>query len=214
VARLSGQSADPVVELQTNFGGGKTHSMLALYHLCSGIGVGALPGIEPVLEAAGVPQPLQAQRAVLVGTALSLGQPHRQPDGTVIHTLWGELAWQLLNQDGYALVAEADQRGVSPGSDVLRDIFEEAAPCLVLIDEWMAYVRQLYSKTDLPGGSFEANLTFAQALTEAARAVPRTLVVASLPSSEIEIGGEGGGRPGTAEEHVRAHSIAMAAGQR
>ena len=192
LARLSGQSADPVVELQTNFGGGKTHSMLALYHLCSGIGVSALPGIEPVLEAAGVPQPPQAQRAVLVGTALSPGQPHRQPDGTVIHTLWGELAWQLLKQDGYTLVAEADQRGVSPGSDVLRDIFEAAAPCLVLIDEWVAYVRQLYGKTDLPGGSFEANLTFAQALTEAARAVPRTLVVASLPSSDIEIGGEGG----------------------
>jgi len=192
LARLSGQSADPVVELQTNFGGGKTHSMLALYHLCSGIGVGALPGIEPVLEAAGVPQVPQAQRAVLVGTALSPGQPHRQPDGTVIHTLWGELAWQLLKQDGYTLVAEADQRGVSPGSDVLRDIFEAAAPCLVLIDEWVAYVRQLYGKTDLTGGSFEANLTFAQALTEAARAVPRTLVVASLPSSDIEIGGEGG----------------------
>jgi predicted AAA+ superfamily ATPase len=192
LARLSGQSADPVVELQTNFGGGKTHSMLALYHLCSGIGVSTLPGIEPVLEAAGVPQPPQAQRAVLVGTALSPGQPHRQPDGTVIHTLWGELAWQLLKQDGYTLVAEADQRGVSPGSDVLRDIFEAAAPCLVLIDEWVAFVRQLYGKADLPGGSFEANLTFAQALTEAARAVPRTLVVASLPSSDIEIGGEGG----------------------
>ena len=192
LARLSGQSADPVVELQTNFGGGKTHSMLALYHLCSGIGVSALPGIEPVLAAAGVPQPPQAQRAVLVGTALSPGQSHRQPDGTVIHTLWGELAWQLLKQDGYTLVAEADQRGVSPGSDVLRDIFEAAAPCLVLIDEWVAYVRQLYGKADLPGGSFEANLTFAQALTEAVRAVPRTLVVASLPSSEIEIGGEGG----------------------
>lgn len=192
LARLSGQSADPVVELQTNFGGGKTHSMLALYHLCSGIGVSALPGIEPVLEGAGVPQAPQAQRAVLVGTALSPGQPHRQTDGTVIHTLWGELAWQLLKQDGYTLVAEADQRGVSPGSDVLRDIFEAAAPCLVLIDEWVAYVRQLYGKADLPGGSFEANLTFAQALTEAARAVPRTLVVASLPSSDIEIGGEGG----------------------
>jgi hypothetical protein len=74
---------------------------------------------------------------------------------------------------------------------VLRDIFEAAAPCLVLIDEWVAYVRQLYGKADLTGGSFDANLTFAQALTEAARAVPRTLVVASLPSSDIEIGGEG-----------------------
>jgi predicted AAA+ superfamily ATPase len=190
--RLSGQGGEPVVELQTNFGGGKTHSMLALYHLCSGVAVGDLPGIEPVLEAAEVSHPPQAQRAVLVGTALSPGQPHRQPDGTLIHTLWGELAWQLLKRDGYALVAEADRLGVSPGSDVLREMFEAAAPCLVLIDEWVAYARQLYGKSNLPAGSFEANLTFAQALTEAARAVPSTLVVASLPASDIEIGGEGG----------------------
>src|SRR5262249_29115381 len=34
--RLTNVAGDPVVELQTNFGGGKTHSMLALYHLFSG----------------------------------------------------------------------------------------------------------------------------------------------------------------------------------
>lgn len=190
--RLSGTGSDPVVELQTNFGGGKTHSMLALYHLFSGVAPGDLPGIEPVLQAAGVPRPPQAQRAVLVGTALSPGQVHRKPDGTIVRTLWGELAWQLLGKDGFALLADADAAGVSPGSDVLRDIFKTAAPCLVLIDEWVAYVRQLYGKDGLPGGSFEANLTFAQALTEAARAVSNTLVVASLPSSDIEIGGEAG----------------------
>ena len=103
----------------------------------------------------------------------------------------GRARLAITEQDGYTLVAEADQRGVSPGSDVLLDILEAAAPCVVLIDEWVAYVRALYGKADLPGGSFEANLTFAQTLTEAARAVPRTLVVASLPSSDIESGGEG-----------------------
>jgi hypothetical protein len=92
--RLSSTGGDPVVELQTNFGGGKTHSMLALYHLFSGVAPGDLPGIEPVLQAAGVPRPPQAQRAVLVGTALSPGQVHRKPDGTAVRTLWGELAWQ------------------------------------------------------------------------------------------------------------------------
>jgi len=190
--RLNGTGGDPVVELQTNFGGGKTHSMLALYHLFSGERASNLPGIEPILVAADVSQPPQARRAVLVGTALSPAQPHSTPDGTVIHTLWGELAWQLLGRDGYSLVAEADRLGVSPGSDALRELFTRAAPCLVLIDEWVAFARQLYRKSDLPAGSFEANMTFAQALTEAARAVPRTLVVASIPASDIETGGEGG----------------------
>jgi len=192
VQRLDGSGGDPVVELQTNFGGGKTHSMLALYHLFSGIPAGELPGAETLLQEAGVETLPQARIAVLVGTALSPGQPHTKPDGTVVRTLWGDLAWQLMKKGGYAMVAEADRQGVSPGSDVLRELFRVAAPCLILIDEWIAYVRQLYGVSNLPAGSFDANLTFAQALTEAAKAGPRTLVVASIPSSDIEIGGEGG----------------------
>ncbi len=153
--RLEANTGDPVVELQTNFGGGKTHSMLALYHLASGVPASDLPGIEPVLQKAGVSRPPQAQRAVLVGTALSPGQAHTKPDGTVVCTLWGDLAWQLLGEDGYALVAEADRRGVSPGSDVLRHLFAAAYPCLILIDEWVAYMRQLYGVSGLPAGSFD-----------------------------------------------------------
>ena len=191
LSRLANTGGDPVVELQTNFGGGKTHSMLALYHLFSGTPVADLPGIEPILQAAGVSQPPKARRAVLVGQAISPGQAHKKPDGTVVRTLWGELAWQLLGKEGYALVAEADQRGVNPG-DGLRLLLQAASPCLILIDEWIAFVRQLYDVHDLPAGSFDANLTFAQALTESARAVPGALVVASLPSSDIEIGGVGG----------------------
>jgi len=190
--RLEANAGDPVVELLTNFGGGKTHSMLALYHLVSGVSVSDLPGIEPLLQMAGVSRPPLAQRAVLVGTALSPGQTHAMPDGTVVRTLWGDLAWQLLGKDGYALVAEADRQGVSPGSDVLRQLFAAASPCLILIDEWVAYMRQLYGVSGLPAGSFDANLSFAQALTEAAKAAPKTLLVASIPASDIEIGGEGG----------------------
>jgi predicted AAA+ superfamily ATPase len=189
--RLSGQGGDPVVKLQTNFGGGKTHSMLALYHLVSGTPAADLAGIDPVLAAASVSQPPTARRAVLVGTALSPGQPGRKPDGTVVNTLWGELAWQLGGAEGYALVAESDRAGTNPG-EALRTLFQRHAPCLILIDEWVAFVRQLYGKANLPAGDFEANLTFAQWLTEAAKAVQGVLVVASLPASDIEIGGEGG----------------------
>src|SRR6266567_1481639 len=189
--RLSGGGGDPVVDLQTNFGG-KTHSLLALYHLFSSAPVSDLVGIEPVLQTAGLSQPPQAQRAVLVGYELSPGQPRTKPDGCVIHTLWGELAWQLLGKDGFAMVAEADRQGVSPGSEVLRELFTTAAPCLILIDEWVVYARQLYDVSGLPGGSFDANLSFAQALTEAAKAAPQTLVVSIKPAAATETGGEGG----------------------
>lgn len=90
------------------------------------------------------------------------------------------------------LVADSDKNGTSPGSPVLADLFNTYGPALVLIDEWVAFVRQLYSVDGLPAGSFDANLTFAQSLTEAARATKKALIVASLPASDIEIGGEGG----------------------
>lgn len=119
VRRLSEGDGDPVVELQTNFGGGKTHSMLALYHLFGGTPASALPGVEPVLQQAGVSKAPEARRAVLVGTALSPGQVHRKPDGTEVRTLWGELAWQLGGAEAYALVADSDRASTSPGSGVL-----------------------------------------------------------------------------------------------
>ncbi len=190
--RIGTQGGDPVVELQTNFGGGKTHSMLALYHLFSERPASDLPGIEGVLNAVGLVSIPPARRAVLVGTALSPGQARSHPDGTLVYTMWGELAWQLGGAEGYALVADADRHGVSPGSSVLRELFTQYGPCLILIDEWVAFVRQLYGKDHLPAGSFDANLSFAQALTEAVKIVPGALLVASLPASDIEIGGEGG----------------------
>jgi hypothetical protein len=190
--RLSGNGGDPVVELQTNFGGGKTHSMLALYHLFAGGVAADFAGIDPILAKAGVEKAPRANRAVLVGTALSPGQPSLKKDGTKVNTLWGELAWQLGGKKGFARVAEADANGVSPGSQVLLELFRSCEPCLVLIDEWVAFVRQLYGVQGLPAGSFDANLSFAQSLTEAAKVCKRTLVVASLPASQIEIGGEGG----------------------
>jgi hypothetical protein len=190
--RLSGSGGDPVVELQTNFGGGKTHSMLALYHLFGGAPSSELVGLEPVLQKAGVTRAPTAKRAVLVGTHLSPAHVITKPDGVEVRTLWGELAWQLGGAEAFKIVAESDAKGVSPGSGLLAGLLDRYSPCLVLIDEWVAYARQIVGKRDLPSGDFEAQASFAQALTEAAKAAPRALVVASIPASRIEIGGENG----------------------
>jgi predicted AAA+ superfamily ATPase len=85
-----------VVQLQTNFGGGKTHSMLALYHLFSGTASASeLLGIDSVLTEFGISVLPTARRVVLVGNKISPGNPTIKSDGTVVRTLWGELAWQL-----------------------------------------------------------------------------------------------------------------------
>jgi predicted AAA+ superfamily ATPase len=191
VRRFRKEGGDPIVELQTNFGGGKTHSMIALYHLAAGYSPHELPGVEAMLAEGGLEAPPVARTAVLVGQMISPGVVYDKGKGIKVHTLWGELAWQLGGADGYALVAEADRTGTSPGA-ALVDLLRRYSPCLVLIDEWVAYARQLYGIDGLPAGSFDAQFTFAQALGEACRAVEGALLVVSIPSSDIEVGGEGG----------------------
>ncbi len=227
VRRLAGQGGDPVVQLQTNFGGGKTHSMLALYHLFSGIAPTELAGIDAVMVAAEARALPTARRIVLVGNKISPGNPSKKPDGTVVRTLWGELAWQLGGKKAFARIKADDEKATSPG-DVLRELFLEYGPCLILIDEWVAYARQLHDQSDLPAGGFETQFSFAQVLTESAKLAKNCLLVISLPASDsagsphaqaedVEVGGvrgrealdrlrnvvgrlESSWRPATAEE--------------
>ncbi|MDI7268336.1 MAG: Swt1 family HEPN domain-containing protein [Myxococcota bacterium] len=202
VERLSGKGGDPVVQLQTNFGGGKTHSMLALYHLVSGAAPGELVGVDAVLTEAGESKLPTPRRVVLVGNKISPGNPVKKPDGTVVRTLWGELAWQLGGKKAFERVRADDEKATSPG-DVLRELFKEYGPCLVLIDEWVAYARQLHDQSDLPAGSFETQFSFAQVLTESAKLAKNCLLVISLPASDtagsphtqaddVEVGGQRG----------------------
>ncbi len=191
LVRMSENGGDPVVELQTNFGGGKTHSMLALWHLFSGAPAAELSGIEELIKETGAAVAKSVHRAVIVGTKISPGQPHKKPDGTIVRTLWGELAWQLGGKEGYKLIKEADETATNPG-DALKELFNKYSPCLILIDEWVAYARQLHEGSNLPAGTFDTQFTFAQAISESAKAAKKTLLVVSVPSSDNEIGGEWG----------------------
>ena len=202
IRRLSTDGGDPVIQLQTNFGGGKTHSMLALYHLFSGTAPGDLLGIEAVIEEAEIAELPRVKHVVLVGNKISPGNPVKKDDGTYVHTLWGELAWQLGGREAYERVRADDEKATSPG-DVLRELFNDYGPVLVLIDEWVAYARQLHDQGDLPAGSFETHFTFAQALTESAKLAKHCFLVVSLPASDtvgsphtqaddVEVGGRRG----------------------
>ncbi|HEX2367750.1 MAG TPA: hypothetical protein VHM94_00800, partial [Acidimicrobiia bacterium] len=113
------------------------------------------------------------------------------------------LAWQLGGRAAFDLVAEADRTGTSPG-DRLVDVIRSAAPCLILIDEWVAYARQLSGVNDLPAGNFDAHFSFAQALCDAVKIVPNALLVVSIPSSDVEVGGDGGYQLRTSVRFVRA----------
>lgn len=192
--RLAGQGGDPVIQLQTAFGGGKTHTMLAVYHLASRqVPADSLPGIPPILDAANIMQLPTARVAVLDGINLSASQPIRH-GAIAANTLWGELAWQLLGDEGYARVADSDRDGTSPGKEALIELLQAAAPCVILVDELVAYIRQFEIGKQYNGGTFDSNMTFIQALTESLKAVPNALLLASLPESVLEVGGSMGER--------------------
>lgn len=190
--RLNGKGGEPVIQLQTAFGGGKTHTILAVYHLAArGCPLTELSGIRPLLDQAGLTDVPKARVAVLDGTAHAPGQPWHH-GGVQVRTLWGELAWQLGGEEGLALVREADASGTSPGKETLRGLLERYAPCVVLVDELVAYIRQFSDAQVLSGGTYDSNLSFVQALTEAAKLVPTAIVLASLPESEVEAGSSRG----------------------
>jgi len=170
IRRITGdENASPIINLQTNFGGGKTHSMLALWHLFGGA------------------------PTTLVGIHLSPGAPLIKPDGTKVNTIWGELAWQLGGKEAFAFVSEADASRTNPGEG-LRKLIAACSPCLILIDEWVAYARQLWEREDLPGGTFDTQFTFAQSLTEVVKTIPGAMLVISIPAShDPDKDGQSGG---------------------
>jgi len=206
--RVALGKGEPVVELQTNFGGGKTHSMLALFHMFGDKNpletrartLSELPGLAELLRERGhaVSELPTVKRVVLVGEGYSPAQAtlYTQPDGTVLEagTLWGRLAYLLGGLEGYNLVREADEARVSPGTATLVALLERFSPALILIDEWVAFLRELGDRTDLRAGSFESNLSFAQSLTQAVARVPNCVLVVSLPASAVEVGGQYGAR--------------------
>ena len=192
IKRLTTQSGDPVVQLQTVFGGGKTHSMLALYHLAGpNIELRDFAGGERIAEEIGNVDMPEANRAVIVGTAFSATNPTAHAEVST-HTLWGEIAYQLGGIEGYRMIADADAKGANPGSDAMLRILEKYGPCLVIIDELVAYARNLYGVEGLPAGSYDAVISFAQSITEAVRRSTDSMMLISLPESDIEVGGRAG----------------------
>jgi len=184
--RLGSVGGDPVVGLQTAFGGGKTHTMLAAYHLARATDLAPLRGIADLATRAGVARWKPAKVAVFVGTSKGVDTSLVLKDGPKVHTLWGYLAWRLAGQAGLELMAEAEAARTSPASELLVELFRLSGPALILLDELVAYARQL------PDDRFEAFLSFIQSLTEAAKMAPGVLIIGSLPESDLEAGGAKG----------------------
>ncbi len=197
--RLGSKGGNPVIQLKTGFGGGKTHSLIALYHLVKGINtLRELPAeneyarlreeIDEIMDEAewNPDTPLNANVSVLVGTYLSTTDADETKQGDPLNTLWGMMADQLGGQDGYNIVRKAAREGTAPGGSQLDALFEHVGPSVILIDELVAYVR------NVQGVTRESIYTFFQAVTESVNRSQNVTLVATLPEGQVHAGGEGG----------------------
>jgi predicted AAA+ superfamily ATPase len=182
--RLSGSGkTEPVIQLQTPFGGGKTHTLLTMYHLLKKPNeVGKLPQIKALVDAAAIKNVPTANVACLVGTALNVASDR---------TFWGEMAYQLGGDRLYKMVAKNDETRTAPGSKLLGEMLQAAGPSLILLDEILVYLLnaaaiQIADDTSLRG----TTLAFLQQLTIAVSNCSHACLVATLTSQLNEDMGE------------------------
>ena len=153
--RLAGRTTGtaPVMTLITQFGGGKTHTLAALYHLAtSGDDAGGYPGVADLLRAAGVPAVPEAKVAAFVGNAWDPRVGRETP--------WLDLARQLAGEPGVRELGPA-AKTTPPGTDAIGRVFEAAgAPILLLFDEVLNFLNRHRAMAE-PFHAFIQNLTVA-----------------------------------------------------
>lgn len=135
IERLSSKGGEPVIGLQTAFGGGKTHTMLALYHLASAGRPEAMPGLDAIFKTAGASSlALKTKPIVFVGTSIGPNQPMLSNSDRTAHTLWGMLAVNLGGWAAYETIRKSDEERTNPGSIALIEMLKKGAPCIILLD--------------------------------------------------------------------------------
>ena len=192
VGRLAGQGRGaPILRLETPFGGGKTHTMTALYHIArSPDALEEQEAIQRLLERLGLPHlPVGVRVAVLDGRGLD-ARGRSTDEGRVIRTLWGELAYQLGGDEGYQMLADADETRTAPGGNRLTQLLQRYQPALILMDEVLEYLIKARAVTVGESNLMEQTGAFLGELTSAVGATPQSVLVAALPASSLEISAE------------------------
>ena len=135
LARLEGTNDTAVFWLNTSFGGGKTHALIALLHAVQS------PPPDAVSEFVGKTHlPKYAKIAVFDGQNADIANGHSVGDGIRAHTPWGEIAYRLAGKMGYKRVND-NGTGSAPGADTLKELLGDG-PVLILLDELAVYLRK------------------------------------------------------------------------
>ncbi len=192
VNRLAGRNDKAVRQLELTYGGGKTHTLITLYHLVHDPErLPDLPAVHEFIEHIGL-RPPRSRVAVLAFDKLDVekGMEARDPRGTTrrLRHPWSVLAYQIAGSDGLRLLHAEDQdaeRETAPAESLLTSLLalpaKEELPTLVLIDEVLMYAR---GKVDIDPAWRGRLASFFQYLTQAATKVDRCAIVASLLATD------------------------------
>ena len=211
LGRLSGQEPtnSPFVRLETSFGGGKTHNLIALYHLANGGGQAALDAAEghaargaPAGSIVPGPDWLPSDRWAVAGVVGSDLDPTEGIDhgGVRTRTLWGELAWQLGARNGadaaataYEHVRNSDKALISPGTQALERIVGDR-PTLIMLDEIARHLRaaKAVATANQESNLAEQTVAFLMTLIEFAASRQNIVFVLTLADSSDAFGPETG----------------------
>jgi hypothetical protein len=174
--RLSGRTENsaPVMTLVTQFGGGKTHTLTALFHLAKhGKLLRNDSAIKQLLGASGLSDLPEAKVAVFVGNAYDPGEGRETP--------WIDVARQLAGSEGVAALGPSAKE-IPPGTDAIAKLIDLAGgSALILCDEVLNYINRYRGPEAEKFHAFVQNLTVAMTGTE------RSAAVISLPRSQVEM---------------------------
>ena len=144
--RLAGTGGEvaSIFRLDTSYGGGKSHGLIALCHASRG--PQDVSGIAEFVDPSLLPQG-RVRVAAFDGENADPANGRRMEDGVLAYTPWGEIACALAGRDGYERVRKSDESRIAPGAETLRELFG-GEPALVLLDEISVYLRKVYNLGD------------------------------------------------------------------
>lgn len=178
LGRLAAEDGDRVLQLRSPFGGGKSHTLAALFHAAQ-----SRAALDQIPDVAGLPNPGPVRVAVFDGEKFD-ALTGKEVDGQRVRTIWGWLAWQL-GQDAFALVQEHDERRVAPGGDVIADLLGDQ-PTLLLLDEVLNYLERALGEPVGESTLERQTKDFLRSLSVEVARKPKAVMVYSLQTSARE----------------------------
>jgi hypothetical protein len=177
-----------VISLQTGFGGGKTHTLISLYHLARwGRNAVQSGDAAALVQYSGVPAFEKANIAVFTNTTNDPANGRTTPEGITIQTIWGELAWQLGGAAAYEIVRKNDEQLIAPAG-LFKKVLEQCRPALILVDELADYCVKASARKAGNSSLADQTISFMQELTEAVAGANHCVAVVTLPASPQEVG--------------------------